>query len=248
MKKTLSVVLSSVMAAALFLPSNATAAKYKEVEVTNGGTISGKITFTGKDPAPKTYTITKDTDTCGTGIREVDYVRVNNGALNNAVVYLKKVKKGKAWPKGVKDTKVNQKGCEFLPFLTVMANKGKLTAVNSDKVAHNIHTYELIGKVRKGKINVSQPKPGSITKKVKLRKGAGMKVECDQHDFMHSFVFVARNPYFAVVDQNGKYEIKDIPPGKYTVKTWHGTLKAKRKKKVEVTAGGAITVNFKYKK
>ena len=230
---------------ALGLSSATYAAKYKTVEVANGGTVSGKITFSGNDPAPKSYAIAKDNDVCGNGDRLVDFVKVNNGALNDAVVYLDKVKVGKAFPK--LNGKLEQKGCEFLPFLSVMHNENSVDAINSDNVTHNIHTYEMIGRAKKTVFNVSQPKPGSVTKKVKLKRGAGMKVECDAHDFMHSFVFVAKNPYYAVVDNNGAFSIDNVPAGKYIIKAWHGTL-GEKKGKVTVAADGTATFDFEYKK
>lgn len=256
MKKSLSVVLSSVIVSVLFLPINAAAAPYKEVRVTNGGTITGKVIFSGseKDASKhnKVYTITKDTHVCGTGTRKVSYVRVNKGALNDVVVYLDKVKKGRAWAKDQKNTTVDQKGCEFLPFFTVMANKGKLTSVNSDPIAHNIHTYAIIGKAKKSMTNISQPNQGSkVTKTITFKRrmrSNGLKVECDQHDFMHSFVFVAKNPYYAVVADDGTYTIKDILPGRYKVKAWHGYLKDPRAKQVTVKAGKTKRVRaFEYK-
>jgi len=118
--------------------------------------------------------------------------------------------------------------------------------VNSDPVLHNIHTYELIGRARRTVMNVSQPEKGNIVKKkIKLRKGTAMKVECDAHDFMHAFVFVAKNPYYAVVGKDGGFEIKDVPPGKYTIKVFHGVL-GEKKGTVEVKGGGAATVNLAY--
>ena len=106
--------------------------------------------------------------------------------------------------------------------------------------------YELIGRTKKTVFNVSQPDQNTVTKKVKLKRGTAMKVECDAHDFMHAFVFVAKNPYFAVVKDDGSFEIKDVPAGKYTIKAWHGFLKD-QKGKVEVAAGGAATIDFAFK-
>lgn len=252
MKKTLSIVLSSVMASAMLLPAHA--APYKVVEVANGGNITGKVIFKGSqadaDKHTKKYTSIKDEKVCGKGPREIQYVRVNGNALNDVVVYLYKVKKGKAWPEGKTNTTIKQEKCEFMPFFTVMANKGELTAINTDAVAHNIHTYEMIGRAKKTAINVSQPpteEPGKVTKEINLKRGAGMKVECDQHDFMHSFVFVAKNPYYAVVNKDGTYKIENIPAGKYKVKTWHGYLKDPKKQKVTVKAGNTETIDFEYK-
>ena len=81
---------------------------------------------------------------------------------------------------------------------------------------------------------------------LKLKRGTAMKVECDAHDFMHGFVFVAKNPYYAVVGEDGSYTIDNVPPGKYTIKAFHGTLKD-QKSKVQVKAGKSMEVNFEFK-
>ncbi len=232
------------MALVCALPLTATAARYKVAEVANGGTITGKVSFSGDDPAPEVYAINKDNDVCGTGSRKIDYIKVNDGALNDVVVYLDRVKEGKAFPDGAGD--IDQKGCAFRPFLQVMVNTREVDVLNSDPVNHNIHTYELIGRARRTVFNISQREQGSkVTKTVRLRRGKAMKIECDVHDFMHGFVFVARNPYYAVVDENGRFNIDGVPPGTYTLKAWHGTL-GEEKGKVTVEAGGTATVNFTF--
>ncbi|MEA3278258.1 MAG: carboxypeptidase regulatory-like domain-containing protein [Pseudomonadota bacterium] len=234
------------IAVAVVLPLAAEAAKYTEVEVANGGTVSGKVTFSGDDPAPNVYTISKDNDVCGTGTREIDYVRVNGDALNDVVVYLDKVKEGKPFPAELSKTEINQENCEFKPFLQVMKNGTDLDAINSDPVLHNIHTYEIMGRAKKTVFNVSQPKPGTVTKAVKLKRGDAMKVECDAHDFMHGFVFVAKSPYSVQVADDGSYTIDNVPAGKYKIVAWHGTLK-EQKGEVEVTADGTATADFAFK-
>ncbi|MFC1602431.1 carboxypeptidase regulatory-like domain-containing protein [Pseudomonadota bacterium] len=228
------------------LPLMGQAAAYKEVAVSNGGTITGKVTLAGKDLAPKKYKVSKDNAVCGEGSREIDFVRVANGSLQDVVVYLDKVKEGKAFPAEVGNGEALQEKCEFKPFLGVMRNGNKFAAINKDPVLHNIHTYELIGRVKKTVFNVSQPDQNTVTKTVKLKKGVGMKIECDAHDFMHAYSFVAKNPYFAVVKEDGSYSIDNVPPGKYKIKAWHGFLKD-QKGKVEVKAGGTATVDFAFK-
>ncbi len=234
------------IAALCTLPLTSQAAAYKEVTVSNGGAITGKVTLAGKDYAPRKYKVSKDNAVCGDGTREIDFVRVVNGSLQDVVVYLDKVKSGKPFPADVGDGSTIQQGCEFKPFMGVMRNGAKFAAVNKDPVLHNIHTYELIGRVKKTVFNVSQPDQNTVTKTVKLKKGTAMKVECDAHDFMHAYTFVAKNPYFAVVKEDGSYSIDNVPPGKYKIKAWHGFLKD-QKAKVEVTAGGTATVNFAFK-
>jgi len=234
----------TLLTAVFFISLGANAAVYKVTDVKNGGTISGKVNFVGKDPAPSVFAITKDNNICGKGNRTIDFVKVSNGALSDVVVYLTKIKSGKAF--GKKTGKLNQSGCEFKPFLQIMHNKNNMEVVNSDPVLHNIHTYELMGRAKKTIINISQPEKGSINKKIKLKRGAGMKIECDAHDFMHGFVFVAKNPYYSVVKKDGSFSINNVPAGKYKIRAWHGTL-GEQKGKVTVTAGGKATVDFNFK-
>ncbi len=247
MKKLL---LALSIAGVCALPLNSQAAAYKEGAVSDGGTITGSISFTGKDQPPKVYGISKDNDVCGTGEREIDYVRVVDGHLMDTIVYLEKIKEGKAFPAEVGDATIDQEGCEFKPFMQVMKNNSNLAAVSKDPVLHNIHTYELIRGDAKGPkktiINVSQPEPGTVNSTIKVKKGPAMKVECDAHDFMHGFVFIAKNPYFAQVGEDGTFSIADVPPGDYTIKAWHGMLK-NQKAKVKVEAGGTATVDFTFK-
>lgn len=241
------IVKSALAAAVLSLAPAANAASYKEVEVSGGGSIAGMVAAGSATAETKTFTISKDPQICGDGTRDVPLVRINGDAVLDAVVFLDKVKEGKPFPEELNTLTLTQEKCTFSPFLGVMANKGELTAVNNDPTLHNIHTYELIGKARRTVLNVSQPSQGdTLTKPIKLRKGAGMKIECDAHDFMHGFVFVAKNPYFAVVDDNGNFEIGDIPPGTYNIKVWHGQLGEIKGGKVEVSAGGATTVDLSY--
>ena len=242
-------IIKGLMVAGLIagVSSTAEAAKYKVVDVANGGKIIGKVAAGAAAEKTKSYTISKDPQICGEGKRDVPLVRIKDGVLLDAVVYLTKVKEGKAFEDGMQSLTINQKGCAFSPALGFIANGGELTATNSDPTLHNIHTYEQIGRARRTIFNVSQPNQGdTVTKKVKARKGVGMKVECDAHDFMHSFVFIAPNPYFAPVKEDGSYEITNVPAGKYKINVWHGTLGTQKAAKIEVKAGGAATADFTY--
>ena len=223
------------------------AAAYSEIEVTDGGAVVGSISAGDAAAESKTYTISKDPEICGEGTRTVDFVRVNEGMLLDAVVFLEDVDEGKPFPEEVMTLTLTQEACEFSPALGVIANLGELTAVNSDHTLHNIHTYELIGNARRTVMNVSQPNAGdTVTKEIKLRKGNGMKIECDAHDFMHSFVYVAKNPYYSVVDENGHFEITDVPAGTYTIMVWHGQLGEIEGGEVTVDANGEVTFDMSY--
>jgi hypothetical protein len=64
---------------------------------------------------------------------------------------------------------------------------------------------------------------------------------------MEAYVVVLQNPYFAKVDKAGNYEIKNVPPGEYTLKVWNKKYKSKDKE-IKIKNGETITVDFKLKR
>lgn len=237
---------AAMLSMAMILPG-IEAHAYEVINVTNGGTITGKVSFMGNDPTPQPFTISKDPGTCGKGKRLIDFVKVNNGALTEAVVYLKKIERGKAFSADLKPPVINQKGCEFNPYMSITRDGETLTVLNSDGVLHNVHLFELIGSAKRTLFNMNHPANlREVSTPVNLNKGSAVKLECDAHDFMHGFMFVAKNPYYALVNQDGTFQIDNIPPGDYKVRAWHPTLGMKRGK-ATVSAGATVTVDFTFK-
>ena len=229
------------------------AAKYKEGDVSNGGSVHGKLTFSGAIPegAVEHILITKNPDVCGEGNREVVWIDVKDGALRGSFVFLDKVASGKKWPapEGGKQ-KVDQKGCRFTPWAQVV-RPGKISIINSDDgVLHNINTREMIG-VEKGRIvkrtmfNFGQPDPGEITKQLKPRRSPFVSLNCEAHNFMFGYMMAPKHPYAVVVGDDGSYSLDNIPPGSYKLKAWHPKLGV-MKKDITVAANGKENVDFKF--
>lgn len=229
------------------------AAAYQEIEVKNGGSVTGRITFEGAlpDDAIEQILITKDSDVCGTGNREIVWVDVKDGALRGAFVFIEKIKEGKKWPapKAGKHL-IDQKGCRFRPWAQVV-RPGPITIRNSDdKVLHNINAREMIG-VEKGRsvkrtiFNLGQPEPGDIEETLKPRRSPFIAINCEAHNFMFGFMMAPKHPYAVVVGEDGSYLIDDIPPGDYTVKAWHPRFGIKQTK-LTVPSGGSFEANFGY--
>ncbi len=242
-----------VLAASVSIPVQA--ASYKEIEVKNGGSVTGKVSFEGALPedAIEHISITKNPDVCGEGAREVVWVDVKDGALRGAFVFIAKIKEGKKWadPDGGKYL-IDQKGCRFRPWAQVV-KPGAITIRNSDAgVLHNINTREMIG-VEKGRavkrtiFNFGQPDPGDIEEKLKPRRSHFISINCEAHNFMFGFMMAPKHPYAVVVGEDGSYSIGDIPPGKYTVQAWHPRFGIK-KSKLTVPAGGSVEANFSFSK
>jgi plastocyanin len=229
----------------LLTPISAGAA-YKTATVTDGGAVTGRVVFKGQPPPPVKLIITKDQEACGKGQVVRKEVDVKGGALRDVVVFLEKVKQGKPFPKEAMDVVVDQRKCAYVPYIQMAAQGAKVTILNSDAAHHNIHAYELIGSARRSMWNVSQPKQRKkVKKKVRLRRGNVVRIECDVHNWMLGWMFVARNPYYAKVTEDGTFTIGDIPPGSYAITAWHPVLGTK-KEKITVLANGKATVAFTF--
>jgi hypothetical protein len=214
------------------------------VPVSGGGKVAGTVTFKGAAPAPKALPITKDNKVCGSGNREIVEVAAKGGNLASAVVYVAKIDKGKAWGE-VEKPVLDQKGCRFAPEVVVVKKDAELTIRNSDPVLHNIHTYEIIGAVRRTMFNVGQPDKGDMKQPVKMRRSNVVKIECDAHDFMHAWAFAADNPYVAVTREDGSFAIDNLPPGDYELKAWHPVL-GEKSATVSVKGAAAASASFEF--
>jgi hypothetical protein len=235
---------ASVAASLLLLASGANA--YEGGAVSGGGQVTGKVAFKGEVPAGKKLPITKDNAVCGTGTREIVEVAAAGGNLGGAVVYVAKIDKGKAWG-DLDKPMLDQQGCRFAPSVLVTRKDVDLTIRNSDPVLHNIHTYEIIGTVRRTMFNVGQPDKGDMKQPLKLRRSNVVKIECDAHDFMHAWAFAADNPYVAVTTADGSFAIPDLPAGEYELKAWHPVL-GEKSAPISVKAGAAATAAFEFSK
>ena len=71
-------------------------------------------------------------------------------------------------------------------------------------------------------------------------------VKCNIHGWMHAYIGVLEHPYFAVSKDDGSFEIANLPPGTYTIATWHETL-GTQEQQITVTAAGHVASNFTYK-
>ena len=71
-------------------------------------------------------------------------------------------------------------------------------------------------------------------------------MHCDFHRWMRAYIFVMEHPFFAVTDEAGQFEIKDLPDDAYTLAIWHETF-GKREKEITVGKNGIKGLAFTYK-
>jgi hypothetical protein len=235
-----------LVATALLSSSPSAARQYVESDGQFTGHLSGTVSLLGSAPAPLQLLITKDLEVCGEGYRErVEVNTTDSGSLRNVVVFIEQVASGKSWTDAESGDFVNQETCRFLPHVQVIRRNTEIEIINSDSTLHNIHAYELIGRARRSLFNISQPDLGPITQELNPRRGNMVSLECDSHDFMQGWIFVTDHPYATVVDESGSFEMKNIPPGSYSVSAWHPRLGMLSHDTV-VVSGSTSELNFEY--
>jgi plastocyanin len=146
---------------------------------------------------------------------------------------------------------MDQRNLEFVPHVLPVLVGAAVDFPNNDKVDHNVFSMS-----RTKKFNLGSYKPGD-SKTVVFDKPGIVELRCDVHAEMAAYILVMKNPYFAVTDKQGRFKIpdssslkhtalsglKDLPAGKYFVKTWHEKLKT-RKQAIAVPENGKLTLQL----
>jgi len=214
---------------------------YDEGTITGGGSIEGKIIYKGPVETRKVIP-NKDVEVCG-GIREDPLIQVGpDQAVENAVVYLVDVAKGKAWPAETsKPPELDNLKCRFVPDVQVIRG-GPLVVINSDPVLHNTHGY--YGK--RTAFNMALPNQGQRIPTDLTRAGT-VKVDCDAHGWMLGWIYVVDNPYYAITGADGKFKIGDVPPGTYKLVAIQ-SLTGPNEQTVTVAGGKPTSLTIELKK
>jgi hypothetical protein len=208
------------------------AAAYEVVTVTNGGTIDGVVTLSGTAPAGATLKVTKNQDYCGQSIPDPTYTVGAGGGLENVIVYLKDVTKGKAGP--AEPLALVNEHCMFSPRVQGAMVGEQLKISSNDTVLHNTHPQN--AETNATIYNVALPFKGfSVTKPLPGNPGL-IKVKCDAHEWMHAWIMELDHPYYATTGADGHFTIKDVPPGTYTLVAWHEAA-GEKSEPVVVAAG-----------
>jgi len=173
--------------------------------------VSGTVKLDGAAPKPNKIDMSQDPACKGANTAET--VIADGGKLANVFVYVKDGLGSRTFDSPKDPVVIDQQGCKYHPHvLGVMVNQD-VQIKNDDQTTHNIHPTPKDNR----EWNESQP-PGSaaITKQF-AREEIMLPVKCNQHPWMKMYLNVVKSPFFAVTDASGKYELKGLPPGTYTI-------------------------------
>jgi plastocyanin len=216
------------LAAALLLPAAVMAE-----------TIEGQVDFTGK--VPTAGKLHREADPfCAKKPMTDPAVTVKGGKLTNVWVH---VTKGASPAAKVPDkvVEMDQKDCMYEPRMTTAVVGQKIQAKNGDPVLHNVHTY--LGATTL--FNKGMPNDKAAPIETVAKEEGMMKWKCDVHPWMRGYIGVSKNALQATTGDSGSFKIDDVPPGKYTVESWHEKYGTKTQE-VTVEKGKPAKITFKY--
>ncbi len=218
---------------------------YFKVDSATAGTVTGKISFTGRKPAKKKIDVSEDPQCAkmhAGGLYDEAVVVNPNGTLSNVFVYIKQGLEGKTFEPPTEPVTIDQSGCWFRPRVIGIQTGQPLNVTNSDPVTHNIHPLAEINRAW----NQSQ-EPGSEPLKRRFKEREVMiRVKCNIHSWMRAWIGAVEHPYFAVTGADGTFELKNVPPGDYMIEVWHEQY-GKQEQKVTVKPSGREELAFTFK-
>jgi hypothetical protein len=202
--------------------SPAAAPDAKKVDESKAGTIAGKVVVDGTLPQNAAIQMASD-PACEAGNTEgaaqETYV-ASDGGLQNVFVYIKDGLGNKyLFDTPTDPVKMEQKGCHYVPHVLGIRVAQPLQVVNADSTMHNVHGMPTANR----EFNFSQPVPMTSTVTF-TTKEVMIPFKCDVHSWMHSYIGVLDHPYFAVTGNGGKFDLRTVPAGTYTIEAWHEKL------------------------
>ncbi len=207
--------------------------------------IIGTISFQGTPPPEVPYTPLMENSYCAsmyTSTPTTHFYAVGaNGGLADVVVDLKGIT-GKSTGASAPGVVLDQKGCLYSPTILAIQTGQKLIVRNSDNCVHNVHCTPTVP--GNDEHNDVQMAGGADLTYTFAKPEMFVRFKCDVHPWMFAWVSVFDSPYFAISDKDGKFIIKDVPPGKYTVEAGHRKL-GSQTQDVEVKDSD-VTVNFTF--
>ena len=244
---------------------------YEEIPLAETGSLSGTVRLDGKVPMPKGYNLTTVPDPVycgrisdGRGWRLLQPFDVGpNGEFCRVVVFLDGIDKGKPFGEHV-PPRIEAIDCRFEPFINIVRDLHDVVVVNMDPAFHDIQAYETSNLGPRVLFNLPLPishrypreaglsayfhkhyEGTTVTQSVKMTKGRKIfTMQCGFHPYMESWALVATHPYYAFADNEGRFQLTDIPPGTYKVKVWHPYVRDDLEQTITIEPNGQTSVDL----
>jgi plastocyanin len=221
---------------------------YTTIDWSTAGAIQGTVHYAGAPPKPIEIDMNQDPAcTLGPTLYSEQYVVSNGGGFANVFIYIKDGLGNRVYAAPAEPVDIDQKGCRYVPHVVGVMVGQPVRFTNSDPTMHNVHMVPTVAGNQA--VDISQPpangQNGAQDERTFRAPELMMPVRCNNHPWMQAFINVSANPFFAVSDVSGRYMIKGLPPGTYTVVADQEQL-GQKIATVTVPAQGTVTQDFTY--
>ncbi|HJT53182.1 MAG TPA: carboxypeptidase regulatory-like domain-containing protein [Candidatus Angelobacter sp.] len=209
-------------------------------DLANAGSIKGAVDFKGALPRVPTIDMTAD-PMCPQTAQPAETAVVKNGKLANVFVYVKEGAPAGPYPVPSEPVVLDQKNCRYSPHMMGVMAKQPFKITNTDQADHNIHDMPSKNPAwNETQMPTDKPIVKSFTTPEMM-----IALQCNQHPWMRAYVNVMSNPYYAVTGPDGSFEIKNLPPGEYTLAAVHEKF-GEKTMKVKVEPKQAAKADFEF--
>ena len=216
------------------------------VDAGTAGAVTGVVALDGMAPSNAVIRMNADPiclrESKGAQFQETFEVGGDGKSLANVFVYVKDGLGNYIYDTPTQPAVIDQKECRYHPHVFGMRVGQPLEIQNSDPTLHNIHALPK----NNSEFNTGQPIQGMKTTHTFDKPEVMVPFKCDVHGWMNAYVGVLDHPYFAVTDKDGKFELKTLPAGTYTIEAWHERLGA-QETKVTIAEKETNDVAFTFK-
>ena len=206
--------------------------------------VRGLVKVFGPRPAPTPINMNAD-PSCAKlhpgGVTSEEVLAAADGGLQNVVVFVSEGLGDRTFDPPPQPISMEQKGCMYSPHVVSVRANQELDIVNNDATTHNLHPVPANNR----EWNKAQA-PGTRVDATFAREEIAIPIKCNIHPWMRSYIAVFKHPFFAVTDNAGNFELKNLPPGDYTIEAWHEKL-GRSRQKVSVGPGATKELEFVFK-
>jgi plastocyanin len=216
----------------------------KRVDESKAGNLAGRVVFEGVLPANMTVKAASDPFCARAnqdGVTFENYV-VHDGGLENVFVYVKDGLGNYRFDIPGEPVKLDQQGCRYTPHVFGVRAGQPIEISNSDETLHNVHALADINQ----EFNIGQPSAGMKNTRSFTAQEVMVTFKCDVHGWMNAYAGVMNHPYFAVTANGGRFEMKKLPAGTYTVEAWHEKL-GRQTQSVTLADNESKAITFTFK-
>lgn len=215
------------------------------VDPATAGAISGRVLLRGTPPAAELIRLDGDPKCVelanGEQRRTEDVVIGQGNTLQNVFVYVKEGLPRRIYPAPSEPVVIDQQRCRYVPRVLGVQVGQPLTIRNSDPLLHNVRSESAVNEP----FDVGTPVAGMEVQRSFATREVMVPLKCNVHAWMHAYLGVLEHPYFAVTDATGQFSILNLPPGTYTIETWHERF-GTQVQQVTIEAKGTSNLTFAY--